>query len=178
MNTFISILRGINVSGHNIIKMGELAEMYRSLGFDNVRTYLQSGNVVFDAAPSSDEISCAEEIINGIKEKFMIDIPVLVKCQEEMKRIASVNPFIKNKNPEIEKLHVTFLAEIPDYERVMLLKNKDFGGERFEIIGREVFLYCPDGYGRARLNNNFFEKTLHCNATTRNWKTVKALAAM
>jgi len=158
--------------------MGELAELYLKLGFINVATYLQSGNVVFTTAALLDEIHLADLIANVISEKFGIKVPVLVKSLSEMKRIVSANPFIKKMNPEIEKLHVTFLAKTPEQDRILMLRNKDFGTERYEIIGSEVFLYCPDGYGRAKLNNNFLEKTLNCTATTRNWKTVTALAAM
>ena len=152
-NPYISMLRGINVSGQKIIRMEELASLYESLGFKNVRTYVQSGNVLFDS-PLTDGTKLTRLIADRIK------------------------PFLKERGIDPARLYVTFLSEVPDLEALNLLRTVKDEHDEFRIAPKEVYLHCPDGYGRTKLSNNFFEKTLKVAATTRNWNTVKALLGM
>ena len=176
MNTNISLLRGINVGGHAKIKMKELAEMYESLGFKNVKTYVQSGNVVFDAAGEPDKLS--KNIESGIKKQFALDVKVMVRTPEEIKRIIKANPFLKRKGIDIIRLHVVFLSAKPEPAIVKDLKVNKKESEEFIIAGSEIYLYFPKGMGTAMLQPGILEKKLNVAATARNWNSVNALAEM
>ncbi len=178
MKTLISILRGINVGGHNKIPMAELKALYEELKFKDILTYIQSGNVVFKAAGGATDRALAIKIEKAIKEKFGFDVPVITRSAEEMGHALSVNPFLKKKNIDREKLHITFLNEVPQQARLDAIRKYDYPPDLFEIIGKEVFLYIPGGYGVTKLSNNFFENKLKVKATTRNWKTVNKLFDM
>lgn len=171
MNTYISILRGINVSGKNIIKMADLRLQLEFLGFDGVITYIQSGNIVFKSEEqNSDKLQTV--IRNHIKSKYGFIIPVLVLKPEYIKSIIDTLPFT---DIDPTKLHVTFLStkcSNPPIDQIMDKKN---GSELVHITEDAVYIYCPDGYGKTKLNNNFLEKKLNVTATTRNWKTVNKL---
>ena len=174
MHTYISILRGINVSGHNLIKMNALQEMYMKLGFEKVQTYIQSGNVVFQChEPSAKRI---EDMISaGILNTFGFEVPVLVLGNEELLNISANNNFITERNEDITKLHVTFLSGVPDKTLSGTIGKQEFMPDEFNISGRSVYVFCPNGYGNTKLSNNFFEKKLKVRATTRNWKTILEL---
>jgi uncharacterized protein (DUF1697 family) len=181
MQTFISILRGINVSGQKKILMAELKVLYESLGFKEVKTYIQSGNVIFslEDEKSSTDQELARKIEKAIAEKYNFQVPVLVRTVDEMKNTLAENPFIKeNKDIETDKLHVTFLAEEPVKANLEAIKTLDYLPDRFIISGKEVFLYIPDKYGETKLSNKFFETKLKVSATTRNWNTVNKLVEL
>jgi uncharacterized protein (DUF1697 family) len=174
MQTFISILRGINVSGQKKIVMADLKALYENLGYKGVDTYIQSGNVVFKTAKIANT-ELASTIEQEIFRKYNFHVPVIVRTAEEMKNIISTNPFIADKDIDIEKLHITFLAETPSQADLESIKTLDYPPDKFIIIGKEVFLYCPVNYGETKLSNKFFESKLKTSATTRNWKTVNKL---
>jgi len=174
MQTYISILRGINVSGQKKIQMTDLKALYENLKFKNVSTYIQSGNVIFKRKRQSDEV-LAKKIQNAIYEKYSFEVPVIIRNVEELKNTIATNPFLKEKNINEEKLHITFLEKLPDKAKVHIIKNIDYSPDKFIIIDKEIFLYCPNGYGITKLSNNFFENNLKVTATTRNWKTVNKL---
>jgi uncharacterized protein (DUF1697 family) len=174
MHTSISILRGINVSGHNLIKMSALREMYENMGFYNIRTYIQSGNVVFDHE-TEDAGQLCEMISKGINKRFGFDVPVIVIGKDELKIISGQNLFINERGEDISKLHVTFLSREPDGKMAENISPAEYLPDEFFIIGRSIFLFCPNGYGNTKLSNAFFEKKLKVQATTRNWKTVLEL---
>jgi uncharacterized protein (DUF1697 family) len=177
MKTYISILRGINVSGHKMIKMKALQELYERLGFRNVRTYIQSGNVVFENKPS--ETGVLEKMISGeILESFGFEVPVIVLEKEELINILSHNAFIRDRNEDISRLHVTILSRDPENHLVDNIGKEVFLPDEYCIIGKAVYLFCPNGYGNTKLSNTFFEKKLKVLATTRNWKTVLELVKM
>jgi uncharacterized protein (DUF1697 family) len=171
MTVYISILRGINVSGQKSIKMTELKALYESMGFEEVSTYIQSGNLVFRTAkkPASDTLHQA------IKDRFGFDVPVILRSATEWKKVTNSNPFIKDKNKDVTKMHVVFLAEKPDKSTAEKLNSYRHEPEAFNIQGKEIFLYCPNGYGKTKLSNNNIEKATNTCATTRNWKTVNKL---
>ena len=176
MNIYISFLRGINVGGHAKIKMKDLAELYESLGFKNVRTYLQSGNAVFESNSESDKIS--KKIETGIQKQFDLSVKVMIRTPEEIKRIIKNNPFLKRKAIDIERLHVVFLSEKPEPALIKDLKVNKKESEEFIISGSEIYLYFPEGMGTAKLQPGILEKKLNVAATARNWNTVNALAEM
>jgi Uncharacterized protein conserved in bacteria len=174
---YIALLRGINVGRHKRIKMADLINIFESLGFEGVKTYLQSGNVVFESE-NADESEIIGNIESEISEACGFHVDIVLRTGEEWESIFSSNPFIKDVNIEVDKLHVTFLSNMPDEKAVFNLDiNKD-ESERFEVSNREIYLYCPNGYGRTKLKNDVFERKLKRAATTRNWKTVTKLLEM
>lgn len=174
METYISILRGINVSGHKKIQMDDLKALFENLKFKTVTTYIQSGNVIFKASKQRDEV-LAKKIEEAIYSKYNFEVPAIIRSVQEMRNIIAVNPLLKESNIDAEKLHVTFLEEVPDKTKVDSIKSSGYSPDKFIIIGKEIFLYCPNGYGITKLSNNFFENKLKVSATTRNWKTVNKL---
>jgi uncharacterized protein (DUF1697 family) len=177
MATYISLLRGINVGGKNKLSIEELKRVYSSLGFTGVRTYIQSGNIVFES-PDAREKGHEKSIEGKIKKAFAMDIPVMVRTREELQRTIESNPFLPSKAHQVDKLLVTFLSDLPDKKAMDKLASLKWIGEDFRIIGREVYLFCPNGYGRTKLTNNAFESKLGVRATTRNWATVNRLLEM
>ncbi len=177
MPTYISILRGINVSGHKMIKMEELASLFKSLYFKNVKTYIQSGNVVFQAIETGVH-ELAKRIEEKISEQFGFAVPVLVKEKNEIARVLQNNPFIKSNAKDVSKLHVTFLSNKPEQINIDKIQQGQYEPDEYIISGSVIYLYCPNGYGNTKLNNNFFESKLKVTATTRNWKTVNELMKM
>lgn len=175
MTVCLSILRGINVSGQKVIKMLELKAMFEQMGFTAVTTYIQSGNVIFESKISQ---GLNQLIMQKIKETFSFDIPVQVFSKEELINVVERNPFLKRKNIALDKLHVTFLEQIPVKENVEKIMTLDYAPDEFVIIDKAVYLHCPNGYGKTKLHNNFFEDKLKVKATTRNWKTTTTLLGM
>ncbi len=100
----------------------------------------------------------------------------IIRSNAALHKILEDNPFLQDGNASPEKLHVTFLSDIPEEKNVKSLEERNFLPDEFRIMGREIFLHCPNGYGRTKLNNTFFESRLHVTATTRNWRTVQKLA--
>ncbi len=176
MTTYISILRGINVGGQKKVKMADLKDLYQSLNFNDVKTYIQSGNVVFQCQDSSPS-KLREKIENKIKEVFDFHVPVLIRTKDEIQKIIEDNPF---KKEDIKHLYVTFISdspvEKPVKEKLIKEANKIKNeSEKLSISEREIYLYLPNGYGKTKLSNDFFERKLNVSATTRNWRTVNRL---
>ena len=167
MNKYIILLRGINVSGKNKIPMAELREMISDLGFQNVQTYIQSGNIVLEATESKGEV--CKKIHIGINEKFGFDIPVLARTPEEWKETIDKYPF----SIENEKIVAfSFLNKIPSKKEIEV---KGINEDQYKIEENRVYLYCPSGFGKTKLTNNTIEKKLEVVATTRNYKTTVKL---
>jgi uncharacterized protein (DUF1697 family) len=168
------MLRGVNVSGRNRLPMGDFAEALTSLGFDEVVTYLQSGNAVVDARGRPATVASATA--DMLAESFGLSVPVVVRTAEELQSVLAGNPYLAAES-DPTKLHVTFLAEQPD-RRATVDRPVGAGKDTFEVAGRDVYLHCPGGYGRSKLTNDFFERRLGAPATTRNWRSVVALAEL
>src|SRR5712692_5402783 len=177
IETYIALLRGINVSGHKIIKMDELRKSFGALGLGDVQTYVQSGNVVFKAPKQSSEI-LSSQIREKIARDFGFSVPVIIRSSGEVRRAIENNPFLKQRGIDSSKLHVTFLSKAPEKDRLKALEALTAKPDQFRYSGAEVYLYCPDGYGRTKLSNNVLERVLAVNATTRNWNTVNKLYEM
>lgn len=173
---YIALLRGINVGGSNKIKMGDLTRLFESLGYRNVRTYIQSGNVVFESGDETSDASTKLE--KSIKEEFGFEVGVIIRESLEFGSILKNNPLLKKPGLDKEYLHVTLLRDLPQKEKILNFEISKDDNEKYEIGGREIFLYCPNGYGKSKLQNNTFEKKLGTKATTRNWKTMQKLLEM
>lgn len=177
MEKYIAILRGINVSGSKMIKMDNLKLSINELKFRNIESYIQSGNLIFEYAKTNQQ-DLANKIMYKIQEAFGFHVPVIVKSTEELNTVIANNPFINNRNEAIDKLHVTFFSEEPEKALQDKLADNATDSDEFIIDGNMVYLFCPNGYGRTKFNNNYFEAKLKISATTRNWKTVIKLAEM
>ncbi|ODS84971.1 MAG: hypothetical protein ABS46_02385 [Cytophagaceae bacterium SCN 52-12] len=169
METYISILRGVNVGGQAQIKMEALKKSYEKLYLSNVATYIQSGNVIFDAGETDTRI-IENRICSQIEADFGVKVPVIVLTWGSLKKIIEENPFTKDPGKDLTFLHVTFLAETPKQYDKESIEDKKQGDEEIRFSEKAIYLYCPHGYGRTKLNNNFLEKKLKVGATTRNWK--------
>jgi len=175
MPVYISLLRAINLAGHNRMKMSELEAAMRSLGFDEVKTYLQSGNVIFRARGPSAKLS--ETIEAKIERVFGFSVTVISRTAEEMGKAIQNNPFLEQNGVDPSHLHVTFLESAPTgaVEKLDRLRGEP---DQFRHRGRELYLYCCQGYGRTKLSNQAIERALALRATTRNWRTVNQLYQM
>lgn len=173
MNTYIAMLRGINVSGQKKVVMTELKKLFEELGFSNVATYIQSGNVVFSADTPENDL--AKTLEKAIETRFGFFVPVMVRIAEDIRAVAAGHPF---EGAAEDRIHVTFLEKEPAPERVEALSPDAFLPDAWVLKGREVYLHIPVSYGNTKLSNNFFENKLKVKATTRNWKTVQVLAGM
>jgi len=174
MSKYISMLRGINVGGQNKLRMERLGEIYQAAGFGNVRTYLQSGNVVFESG-ENDPSKLTIDIEKRIHQSCGYQIEVFIRFPEDFKRILHNNPFLKDQRVEQSKLYVTFLYQEPAASAWEKLITPAGSADEFVPGAQEIYLYCPNGYGRTKLSNNFFERKLGIVATTRNWNSVSGL---
>src|SRR5918992_1101245 len=171
--SWVALLRGVNLGARNKVSMADLKELFVDLGAEDVETYVQSGNVLFRSAGARDELVRAVE--NEIDKRLGLRVTVLLRTDAELAKLVADNPFGEDE-PDPVKLHVTFLAERPDRARVVALDEEQFAPDRFRVTPDAVYLHCPNGYGRSKLSNAFFEKQLGVAATTRNWRTVTTLA--
>jgi uncharacterized protein (DUF1697 family) len=168
------MLRGINVSGHKLIKMERLRASFEALGFSDVRTYVQSGNVVFETSKTA-AADVAKMIEKKILDEFGFAVPVLLRTPVELGGILERNPLSKQTALEEVGLHVTFLSQPAPPAAEELLKPLMAASEQLFVSRREIYLYCPNGYGNTKVSNAAIEKKLAVQATTRNWRTVNTL---
>tara|TARA_R110002073_G_scaffold53840_4_gene138820 strand:+ start:33489 stop:34010 length:522 start_codon:yes stop_codon:yes gene_type:complete len=167
MTKYIVLLRGINVSGKNKLPMQDLRVMLSGLGYQNIETYIQSGNIILE---SEKEKSILEkEIKEGIKSEFGYDVPVITRTIEGLKRAIQENPY-----PTVDEkvIAVIFLSDVVTKTTIEINKADH---DQFTILNDVVYIYCPTGFGRSKLTINVFEKKLNVIATSRNWRTTKKL---
>jgi len=177
MNTYISLLRGINVSGHKIIKMELLRKMFENLGFENVKTYIQSGNVIFSS--NEKDISKLGKLIRkGIEKEFGFDVHIKILISEELKYAIDKNPFLKDDSLDIKQHYFAFLDQNPADENWEILKNMPLNGEKMELDEKVLFVHYPSGAGTTKLTNNLIENKLKVNSTMRNLNTSRKLLEM
>jgi len=177
MPVYIAMLRGINVGGNKVVKMDALCKSLEALGFEEVKTYLQSGNAVFKATKQSPAELC-KKIEKRILRDFGFGVTVISRSTEEMGRMIEQNPFMRDKGVDTSKLHVTFLDSLPEPSAWKKMAAVSAGSDRFHPAGSDIYLHCPGGYGNTKLSNNAFERILAVRATTRNWNTVNNLYQM
>lgn len=174
---YIALLRGINVSGQKLIKMAELRVQLEEVGLQNVQTYIQSGNVVFES--NEEDVLKLEQIIaNKIKADYDFEVPVMVKDADDLKKAQKNNPYTKDDTRDPKKVYVAFLSEKPRQERMDVLAEVDFGSEEYELIGTHFFMHSPNGAGRSKMSNNLIENKLKVTSTTRNLNTIQKLIDM
>ena len=172
MARLIVLLRGINIGARNRIAMPALRDALADAGFDDVKTYVQSGNVVLSsrAAPKT----VAGRVRRVIADSFGLDIDVVVRTRAELAEVVKRNPLAKvAKDPK--RYQVTFLGEKPDRSLVGKLEQTAAGGEQVAHVGRELYAWHPDGVGRSKLASLLAGPRLGVVATSRNWTTVTAL---
>ncbi|MCC9138964.1 DUF1697 domain-containing protein [Pontibacter silvestris] len=172
MNRKIAILRGINVGGKRKILMTELKSLCDNLGWENVGTYIQSGNLIFTSNKTNTELE--NNLEKAITENFGFDVPVIVRSSKELQTSIDKNPFFDG-DANIDQLHLTFLKEKPITENNEKTLTYNYEPDKFKIDGKDVFIFCSGKYHQSKLTNNFFENKLKVGATTRNWKTVLKL---
>lgn len=169
----IALLRGINVGGKNRLPMKELAALFVEAGCEDVRTYIQSGNVVFRTGSAVGE-EIASIISASILERYGYQVPLITRTAGELQEIMEANPFVE-AGAEADKLHVMFLAELPESAGVESLDPERSPGDEFAVVGREIYLHFPNGVARSKLTNSYFDSRLSTTSTTRNWRTVRKL---
>jgi uncharacterized protein (DUF1697 family) len=177
MSIFISMLRGINVGSQKRLRMETLRGIYEDLGFTNIRTYVQSGNVVFES-PEQDQRGLTRRIEAHIEQTCGYHVEVFIRQVDELERILAGNPFLNDRNEDPGKLHVTFFYQSPSKTVLCKLTTPSGTIDKFALGEMAIYLFCPNGYGKTKLSNGFFERKLGISVTTRNWNTVNALFKM
>ena len=176
-------MRGINVGGKNMLPMKDLAAIFAAAGCGNAQTFIQSGNVIFDAAP---ELAAKLPVLISaqIAKRFKFQIPVVLRTHQQLQKVFTNNPFLK-AGADADTLHVMFLADLPVSSAVAGLDPNRSPGDEFMVQGREIYLRLPQGVaGRERrgsdckLTNSYFDSKLSTISTSRNWRTVTKLLEM
>jgi uncharacterized protein (DUF1697 family) len=175
-NTLVALLRGINVGGKHKLPMKELVALFEGAGCSDVRTYIQSGNVVFRTSEKS-AAAVAKDVERRIEERFGYEVPVILRTAEALGTVASGNPFLADGADETH-LHVGFLATRPTPEAVASLDPARSAIDSFRVVGTEVYLHTPGGMGRTKLTTDWFDRRLGATMTVRNWRTVGKLVDM
>jgi uncharacterized protein (DUF1697 family) len=175
MQTYISFLRGVNMAGHNSIRMTDLIALFKDMGFNDAVTYIQSGNVIFSSVAVSAASEIASTIERAIFIRFNFNVPVLIRTVQEIKNFMPLNPFLTEENFDPSKMAVMFLHEKATKEQIQKVIKIDYLPDKFKVDGSEIFIYCPNGFGRTKLSTNFFEKKMGVTGTARNWKTITTI---
>lgn len=149
--------------------MADLRLLFQEMGFENIITYIQSGNVIFQSPKIKDQSEMEIKIEKAIKERFDYDVPVIIRNEKEFKEAVGKHHF---NDSQIPGLCLTLLNKKPEQENIDHLQTFDYSPDLFELVDKEVFIYCPGKYHETKLGNNFFESKLKVKASTRGWKTV------
>lgn len=173
MTTHLALLRGINVSGHNMMKMEALKTMLENIGFQNVRTYLQSGNVFVDSEEDAAKVGFM--IKQEIFKVFGHEVPTIVITKEDLEMCFKNSPFLKEKDVDTKKLYVAFVSVALKSENINDLKISQFKPDEASIDGNRIFIKYAVGAGKTRFDQKYIEKKLNVTATIRNWNTVTNL---
>jgi len=173
---YVALLRGINVAGKNRLSMKDLVAMFAGTGCSEVLTYIQSGNVVFRATEA--RASRVPALIAAtIYDRLGFRAPVIMRTAGDLRAVARGNPFLQ-AGADAEALHVMFLADRPPSGKIAALDPERSPPDEFQVRGREIYLRCPNGVGRSRLTNEYFDTKLATTSTMRNWRTVLKLVEM
>jgi uncharacterized protein (DUF1697 family) len=177
MMIHIALIRGINVGGHKKVAMADLRDLLTKLGFDDARSLLQSGNLIFQAQKRT--TAQLESLLEKETEKRLgLETTFFVRTPEEWKTVIAQNPFPKEAERDPGHLVVLFLKDAPDATKVEALRAAIVGREVVQAKGKHAYVVYPDGQGRSRLTNALIEKKLGTRATGRNWNTVLKLGAL
>ncbi|MEJ2205908.1 MAG: DUF1697 domain-containing protein [Gemmatimonadota bacterium] len=176
MARHVALLRGINVGGRNKLPMSELVALFEAVGCRSVRTYIQSGNVVFEGGSALGR-RVVHDIPRLVEERFGFRVPVLVRSAKDIHGAIAANPFLQEPTDPTH-LHIGFLAAAPGETAIESLDPERSSTDRFVVRGREVYLHVPGGMARTRLTTDYFDRRLGTTMTVRNWRTVTRLAEM
>ncbi len=171
MTTYILLLRGVMPSGKNKVPMAQLREVLAEAGFQNVRTYIQSGNACVDTELPAKEVE--KQVHELIKKQIGADLVVVVRTDKELQHVLANNPF--QEGYDISRVFFVLFAQLPSAEKVKELVTQNFDEEKLAIAGDAAYMYIPGTYGRGKLSNNFLEKKLNISATMRNFNTLSKL---
>jgi uncharacterized protein (DUF1697 family) len=174
----VALLRAVNVGGNNPVPMKALAALFEKAGCRDVRTYIQSGNVVFTPPSRGAPAKLPSMLASRIEDTFGFRVPVVVRTADELRAVVATNPLLKKKGAEIDRLFVGFLADQPDAARVASLDPNRSPPDEFVVKGREIFLHFPKGVGKTKITNVWLDAKLGTTSTVRNWKTVLKLVEM
>ncbi len=177
MPIYVSMLRGINVGGHKQVKMDKLRASLEALGLEQVKTYIQSGNVVFKS-PKTSPPTLSKKLEERILKDFGFSVSVISRTADEIENTIANNPFLKQPGIDPEKLHVAFLSEPPAAAALKKLAELTLAPDQSRCRGNEVYLYFPNGVSGSSLWKHPLDRVLSVEATMRNWKTVNALRRM
>jgi uncharacterized protein (DUF1697 family) len=172
----IALLRGINVGGNHKLTMKELVRIFKECGAQNVETYIQSGNAVFDSEPDQATEICSK-VERSIEEQFGFPAPIILRNSDQLHKITHSNPYLVDIQPE-EILYVCLLRDNPTLDQIAKLDHVKFLPDKFELIGQEIYLRYDKGAGKTKLTNLYFDKCLSTISTMRNWRTICTLAGM
>ena len=172
----IALLRGINVGGKNKLLMRELVALFEVAGATDVRTYIQSGNVVFRASATTVK-RIPKTVADAIAKQHGLDVPVVLRSASEWCKAIERNP-LRGTPDDAKQLYVGFLATKPTAAALKQLDPDRSPGDTFAVVGREVYVRCPDGVARTKLTNQYFDSRLKTISTFRNWKTTLKLAEL
>lgn len=177
MTTHLALLRGINVSGHNMIKMEALKTTLENIGFENVQTYIQSGNVFIDT-PEENPAKVGFMIKQEIYKVFGHDVPVVMIGKQDLEACFKNNSFLKEKDADLKKIYVAFISTTLKSESINELKISQFKPDVAAIDESRIYIKYAVGAGKTRLDQKYIEKKLNVTATIRNWNTVTQLLKM
>jgi uncharacterized protein (DUF1697 family) len=177
MTKYLALLRGINVSGHNMIKMDALKKMLDSMGFQNVETYIQSGNVFLESEEEN-AASIGFKIKQEISKVFGYDVPVIMISKSNLELCFKNNPFLKEKDCDIKKLYVAYISKELTAEAINDLKISNIKPDEAVIDSNRIYIKYAIGAGKTNLDQKYIEKKLNVVATIRNWNTVTKLLEM
>ncbi len=174
MQTYIVLLRGINVGGKNILKMDALKKALHKADYKNCTTYIQSGNIIFQSTIESHNI-IEDQIKKLLLDTFNLEVPVLAVKLSKLQHLKISNPFVLK---DTKDLYFTLLSKTPLPENLLKLSETKHKEDAFTLIEDIIYIHCPGGFGKTKFNNNYFENKLKTSATTRNWKTINKLIEM
>jgi uncharacterized protein (DUF1697 family) len=174
MQTFIALLRGINVGGQKKIQMAELRSILNKTSLQNVSTYIQTGNIFFQSTETN-KLALEHLIHTEIKQHFGFEVNVLILTNKDVQRILNACPFPNDKKG---KSYFMILHDKPTKELIKIASEKIYEGEDYKIVNDCIYYYCPKGIGQAKFNMNYFERKLNTFATARNYNTMLKLLSL
>jgi len=163
------------MTGHNSIKMTDLAALYNALGFIHAETFIQSGNVIFSTGKDRPAADLAYEIETAIHTRYGYDVPAMIRTVPEMNSIISSNPYLAEPGFDPAKMAVIFLHDEVTESQIQKVADVNYPPDKFKIIRNEIYTFCPNGFGRTKIYTNFFEKKMKVTGTARNWKTITTI---
>jgi uncharacterized protein (DUF1697 family) len=173
---YVALLRGVNMAGNNKLRKQDLVSVFEDAGCRNVRTYIQTGNVLFEAGERlTRQIPATVERM--IEQRFRLIVPVLTRTAQELRSISESNPFL-GKGAEEKRLCVMFLKEKPEAARLARLDPHRSPPDRYVVSGREIYMWCPEGFARTKFTNTYFDRVLGTMSTGRGWGTVLKLVEL